>query len=85
MIKFRLEREETFYEAHKEEFRKQYAGKYIVIIGEKLIGAYDTLGEAREEGSRRSESGLFMMRPVHENPEEDTVLILPFILHEMVC
>jgi hypothetical protein len=80
-----LDTEDAFYEAHKEEFRQQYAGKHVVIIEETLIGAYDTKEEARVEGLKRAKPGEFMLRPIHANPEDDTILILPAILDQMVC
>jgi hypothetical protein len=41
-----LETERKYIESHREELLKQYGGKILVISGEKVSGAYDTMEEA---------------------------------------
>jgi len=41
-----LEKELNFLNTHKAELLKQYGGKYLVIKGEQVSGAYDTMGDA---------------------------------------
>lgn len=39
--------EVAFWEANKEELRKQYLGKYLIIRGEEIQGVLDTIEEVR--------------------------------------
>jgi hypothetical protein len=41
-----LELELRYLESHKDELLKQYGGKVLVISGEKVTGAFDTMEEA---------------------------------------
>ncbi len=48
-----LAEEIAFYEKHFEEFRRKYAGQYLLIHGAQLIGAYDDELEANYDGYRQ--------------------------------
>ncbi len=41
-----LEIERKYLDAHKEELLQQYGGKVLVISGEQVTGAFDTMEEA---------------------------------------
>jgi beta-galactosidase beta subunit len=41
-----LEHENAFYEAHKAEFHEKYLDKWLVIAGDELFGAFDTIKDA---------------------------------------
>jgi len=41
-----LEVERKFLDSHKDELLKQYGGKILVISGEQVTGAFDTMEEA---------------------------------------
>lgn len=41
-----LEVELTYLDTHKEELLRQYGGKVLVISGEQVTGAFDTMEEA---------------------------------------
>ena len=44
-----FELENKYYNEHKEEYRKKYLGKHIVIHGNELKGVYDNDGDAFNE------------------------------------
>ena len=48
-----LAEERAFYEAHFKEYRRNYAGRYLLIHGSELIGDYEDELEAASEGYRR--------------------------------
>ena len=48
-----LAEERAFYEEHVEEYRRKYAGRYLLIHGSELIGDYEDELEANYEGYRR--------------------------------
>ena len=41
-----FEQENKFYEENKANLRKQYLGKEVVIVEDKIIAAYDDVGTA---------------------------------------
>ena len=48
-----LAAEIAFYEEHFEEYRRKYAGRYLLIFGAELIGVYEDELEADYDGYRR--------------------------------
>lgn len=65
-----FEVESKFYNEHKEEYRKKYLGKHIVIHGRELKGVYDNDGDAFEESIKTMEAGTFMIKIVTATDEE---------------
>lgn len=57
-----LEREFKYYLSHQKELVKKYNGKFIVIVGEEVVGAYDTFEKALVESQDRFESGSFLIQ-----------------------
>jgi hypothetical protein len=46
MIMQALEKERKYLDSHKDELLKQYGGKILVISGNEVTGAFDTMEEA---------------------------------------
>jgi uridylate kinase len=67
-----LDREQAYYEAHKEELRKKYIGKKVLIAGDSIKGIYDTDGQAYRAAvqTMKLESGTFMIQDVKETDQE---------------
>jgi hypothetical protein len=65
-----LDREQAYFEAHKDELRKKYLGKRIVIADEEIKGAYDTDAEAYAAAVKTLKPGSFMIKPVTQTDEE---------------
>ena len=75
-----LAEEVAFYEKHFEEYRRKYAGRYVLIHGPRLIGVYEDELAADYEGYRQvwrtgtEEGGYLVLRagapalPVVEMP-----------------
>ena len=61
-----LEREQSFYHTHVEEFTNLYKGKVLLIKGEELIGIFDSEEEAYSEGVRRFGNEPFLIKRVIE-------------------
>lgn len=49
-----LKHEFDYYRAHQSELLKLYNGKYVVIKGETVLGAYDDASTAIQETSKDS-------------------------------
>ena len=63
-----LERERQIYEAHIEEWRRTQLGKYVLIKGEEVLGFFDSLESAFNEGTARFRLDLFFVKQIL--PEE---------------
>jgi hypothetical protein len=48
-----LETERKYLDSHKDELLKQYGGKILVISGEQVTGAFDTIEEALQGAAEK--------------------------------
>lgn len=65
-----LEVERKFLKTHRDELLKQYGGKFLVIKGEEITGAYDTMNEALEgTASRHGLDNVLIRRPADADEE----------------
>jgi hypothetical protein len=71
------EREIEFYEANKLEIREKYLGKQIVISGNKIVGAYDNVGDAYHDTIKTFPLGTFMIQDIPENIEDEIQCLSP--------
>lgn len=67
-----LEKEYSYFNKNKASLLKKYNNKFIVIMGEEVIGAYDTQEEALRESSKKYAVGTFLIQKVSNDPS-DTV------------
>ena len=75
-----FEKELQYYNSNKDQLRKQYQGKHIVIAGEHVIGVYDDAGTAYAETSKTIPPGSFMIREIPENIEDEVQYLSPFLV-----
>lgn len=68
-----LEKERTFFQQHREEWLSKFPGKFVLVKGEELIGAFNTPDDALIEGARRFGLDSFLVRRV-EQAEEDVYI-----------
>jgi hypothetical protein len=70
-----FQRELNFFKQHKAELARQYPGKEVVIVGEQVVGAYDTASEANRETLKLYSPGQFIIRrpdePGFKRPSSD--------------
>ena len=64
-----LERELEYFNARKAELLKAYQGKFVLIKGDQLVGAFDTAATAYEEGVSKFGIESFLVRRVLEQDE----------------
>lgn len=65
-----LNTEFDYYRAHQDELVKEYNGKVLAIMGEKVVGVFDTDLEAYLEMKKRHAVGTFLLQfcgPGQEN------------------
>ena len=58
----KLEAEFKFYQEHQEKFVAQFGGKFIVIKGTVVLGAFDSELEAITETCKMHELGTFLVQ-----------------------
>jgi hypothetical protein len=63
-----LEKEFKYYQEHQKELVKKYNGKYLIIYGNKVEGAYDSHIAAYTEGKKKYKVGKFLIQ--HCTPGE---------------
>jgi hypothetical protein len=68
-----LDQELGAFEAHKEQWRKDHPGKFIVVKGDALLGAFSTHDEALAAGVRAYGLQGFLVRNVEEDTKEVSV------------
>ena len=64
-----LEKEFKYYLDHQDELVEKYNGKFIVIKGNKVIGAYDSELEAIEKTSKEYELGTFLVQKCEQGED----------------
>ena len=64
-----LEKEYEYYRENKEKLLSEYDEKYIVIVGESVVGVYDTEVEALSESLKVHEAGTFMLQHCIKNDD----------------
>jgi len=61
-MKEKLQEEFNFYVTNQDELLKKYNGKYLVIIGKEVLGAFDTFEIAYSEASQKHKPGSFLIQ-----------------------
>lgn len=65
-----LEKERNFLASHKDELLKDYGGKILVICGEQVTGAFDTMEEALHGAvEKHGLSNVLIRRPTEAQIE----------------
>ena len=59
-----FEIENEFYDKNKKDFQKQYPNKKLLIVGTKLIGAFESNEDALNTALKKYEPNTFMIKSV---------------------
>ncbi len=57
-----LKKEFDFFISHQDELVKRYNGKFIVIVGQAVVGEYDSIGDAYESSTKKFTPGTFLIQ-----------------------
>ncbi len=57
-----LETEFKYYLSHQEELVEKYNGKFLIIIGEKVVEFYDSFEEALFNSQSKYQLGTFLIQ-----------------------
>ena len=66
-----------YYLAHQDEMVKLYDGKVIAIKGTRVLGVYDSHGDALRETSKSHQPGTFIIQKVSEGDKDYTIYLSP--------
>ena len=67
-----LEKEYQYFLKHKDVLLKEHEGKFIVIIGNEVVGSYSSREEALKEASSKHDVGTFLIQKVSRG-EDDVI------------
>ena len=67
-----LEKEYQYFLKHKDALLKEYEGKFVVIIGEKIVDSYSSREEALREASAKYDIGTFLIQKISRG-EDDVI------------
>jgi len=56
-----FEKEFSYYKTHQPELVRQFKGKFILIVGEEVIGNYDSELDAYEAARQTHDLGTFLI------------------------
>jgi len=67
-----LEKEFKYYISHQDELVKKYNGKVIAIIGEEVVGSYDSFEKALSEAQKKYKLGSFFIQQCNQGENNYT-------------
>jgi hypothetical protein len=63
-----LEREFEYFRTHQSEFSEKHANQFVVIVGEKTIGFFNTIAEAITNARKTYLPGTFFVELCSSDP-----------------
>jgi hypothetical protein len=67
-----LQKEYQYFLDHKEEFKTKYNNRFVVIVGESIVGDYGSEDEAYVASSKKYPLGTFLIQLVDAKGESTT-------------
>lgn len=64
-----LNKEFQFYLDNQNELLKQYKGKFVVIVGQSVVGSYRTFKDAVVRSAKKYALGTFLVQECTEGDE----------------
>jgi hypothetical protein len=70
-----LKKNLDWYIANQQELSARYNGKVLLIVDQKLIAAFDSMGEAYTTALKTYAPGSFTLQPCSPGPESYTLVL----------
>lgn len=64
-----------WYIANQQSLSAEHNGKVLLIVDQKLIGAYNTMGEAYTRAMKDYQPGTFTLQPCSPDPDSYTLTV----------
>lgn len=74
-----FESENKFFQTHRDELFRAYAGKFIVLQGDSVLGSYDSIDQAYAQSSLTMQPGTFAIKHVTQKESEPYYLTRVFL------
>jgi hypothetical protein len=68
-----LDKEFSYYLANQNELLKKYSNRFLVIVGEEVVGDYDTHEQALFQSKKKHKLGTFLIQKCTEGDSDYTV------------
>ena len=72
-MKSKLEKEFEYYLKNQDELVKEHNGKYLVIVGHRVVGAYDSYENAYIENWQKYRPGTFLIQKCSPGAQDYTL------------
>lgn len=79
-----LDKEFQFYLEHQQELASKYNGKFIVIVGDSVVGVYDTNEDAYVNSLKRYKLGEFLIQECSADASSYTTVFHSRVVYENV-
>ncbi len=79
-----LETEYQYFMEHQQELASKYNDKYIVIVGNSVVGVYETNEDAYEESLKRYNLGDFLIQECSSDASSYTMVFHSRVIYENV-
>lgn len=81
-----LEEEFHYYLQNQDELVKQFDGRYLVIVGQQVVGDYDSFSEAVVEAQKEHALGTFLVQRCSEGKEDYSITYHShFLVPNSIC
>src|SRR5947208_9649630 len=70
-----LKKNLDWYIANQKELAAKYNGKILLIVDQRLVGAFDDMAAAYVEASKSYAVGTFTLQPCSPDPESYTLML----------
>jgi len=68
-----LDKEFQYYLDNQNSLVREYDGRYIVIVGEKVVGGYDDYSQALSNSLKKYEMGTFLVQKCSPGDKDYTL------------
>lgn len=68
-----LERESTYYATIKEELLRHHEGKFALVVGEQLVGTFDTREAAYRDGIAKFGNVPMLIKRIERNEPTESI------------
>ena len=79
-----LDKEFQYFLEHQQELASKYNGKYIVIVGNNVVGVYETNEAAYEESLKDYKLGEFLIQECSTDAASYTTVFHSRVVYENV-
>ena len=79
-----LDKEFQFFLEHQQELALKYNGKYIVFVGDNVVGVYGTNEDAYEESLKSYKLGEFLIQECSEDAASYTTVFHSRVIYENI-